>query len=218
MNGFSPYIIPPLLCLLTGYSLALVSLIWGRFKKENSLLALICVWWTLLSYAFIFHNIENNQEKVMVVERFVHTLYVFAPVVTILFFQVIADRVNKILILICLVISIVLAFFVQTPYYFYGFYTYHWGMIARGGAAFQIFTLYGFITTLYILFLFIQKIKVEKNHIIRLKISLFCIFFISNFNIHQRSGHAWNRFLSFQQLYFCSAWNYDLRDIKVQAG
>lgn len=180
MNGFSPYIIPPLLCLLTGYSLGIVSLIWGKFKRENILLSLICFWWTLLSYAFIYHNIENDHQKVMEAERIIHTLYVFAPVVTVLFFQVIADRINKIITFICLTASIIFAFLVQTPYYFFGFYTYHWGMIARGGAAFQAFTVYAALATLYIIFLFIQKIRVEKNHVIRLKIYyLFSAYFLS---------------------------------------
>ena len=180
MNGFSPYIIPPLLCLLTGYSLGIVSLIWGKFKRENILLSLICFWWTLLSYAFIYHNIENDHTKVMEAERIIHTLYVFAPVVTVLFFQVITDRINKIITFICLTASIIFAFLVQTPYYFFGFYTYHWGMIARGGAAFQAFTVYAALATLYIIFLFIQKIRVEKNHVIRLKVYyLFSAYFLS---------------------------------------
>lgn len=180
MNGFSPYIIPPLLCLLTGYSLGIVSLISGKLKKENIFLALICVWWTLLSYAFIYHNIVKDQEKVMSVERTVHTLYVFMPVITITFFQIITDGINKILIFSCFILSLVLAFFVHTPYYFYGFYVYHWGVIAKGGVAFKIFSTYATATTIYILILFIRKIRVEKNSVIRLKYYyLFTAFFLS---------------------------------------
>ncbi|HNX22852.1 MAG TPA: PP2C family protein-serine/threonine phosphatase [Spirochaetota bacterium] len=182
MNGFSPYIIPPLLCLLTGYSLAIVSLIWGKFKKENIFLALICFWWTLLSYVFIYHNIENNQEKVMAVERVVHTLYVFAPAVTITFFQIITNKVNKVFILLCSILSLILAFFVHTTYYFYGFYTYEWGMIAKSGAAFQVFSAYAALSTLYIFILFFKKVRVEKNNVIRLKFYyLFISYFLSAF-------------------------------------
>ncbi len=116
----------------------------------------------------------------MAVERVVHTLYVFMPVITITFFQIITDGINKILILSCFFLSLVLSFFVHTPYYFYGFYVYHWGMIAKGDIAFNVFSAYAAITTFYILIIFIKKIRTEKNHVIRLKYYyLFTAFFIS---------------------------------------
>jgi len=180
MKGFSLYIIPPILCLLTGYSLAIVSLLWGKLRRENLLLALICFWWTLLSYAFIYHNIESDLQKIMRFERILHTLYVFAPVISIIFFQFITDKVNRIIIFFCMGISITLMFFVYTPYYFYGFYTYEWGVIAKGGPALHVFSVYAVASTFYILFLFITKIRVEKNHVIKLKFYyLFTAYFIS---------------------------------------
>lgn len=180
MNGFSPHIIPPVLCLLTGYTLAVMSLIWGKLRKENILMAFMCIWGTLLSYPFIYHSIESDHQKIMEVERIIHTLYVFYPLITVLFFQIITDKINKGIIFICSVISLVLALFVHTPYYFNGFYIYSWGMIARGGTAFILFALYGTAVTLYILVLFIRKIISEKNHVIRLKFYyFFAAFFIS---------------------------------------
>lgn len=178
MNGLSPYIIPPVLCLLTGYSLAIVLLIWGRSRRENILLALMCFWGTLLSYSFIYHTLEHDQAKVLQVDRMVHTLYVFFPVISILFFQVITDTINKAMIAVCFIISIVLLFFVHTPYYFSGFYTYNWGMIDKGRIAFQIFAIYGASATLYIILLFIKKIRAEKNHVVRLKYYYFFTAFI----------------------------------------
>ncbi len=174
MDNFSTFIIPPILCLVTGYFLATISVIWGKVKKESILLALICFWWTLLSYSFIYHNIETDQARVMTVERIVHTFYVFAPFVSIAFFQVTIDRVNKAVLFGSLVISTALAFFVRTPYYFYGFYTYRWGMIARGGVAFQAFSLYGIAVSVYLFIIFFKRIREEENHLIRLK--LFYLF------------------------------------------
>ncbi len=116
----------------------------------------------------------------MTVERTVHTLYVFAPVVTMLFFQVITDRINKVIIFLCFIFSSILAFFVHTPYYFNGFYTFEWGIIPKGGVALRIFTAYAICSTIYILTLFIIKIRDEKNHVIRLKFYyLFTAFFSS---------------------------------------
>jgi len=180
MKELSPYIIPPLLCLLTGYSLAIVALIWGKFKRENILLALICVWWTLLSYTLMYYTIENNPQKLMTMERIIHTLYVFAPAITMLFFQVITDKVNRVIIILCFIISLLLAFLVHTPYYFNGFYIYEWGVIARGGIALLAFLIYATVSTFYILALFINRIMVEKNHVIRLKFYyLFTAYFMS---------------------------------------
>ncbi|PKL16381.1 MAG: hypothetical protein CVV49_16580, partial [Spirochaetae bacterium HGW-Spirochaetae-5] len=179
MKGISPYIIPPLLCLITGYSLGIVSLIWGKFKKENMLLVLICFWWTLLSYPFIYHNIETDPDKIMRFERIIHSLFVFMPVVSVLFFQVIINKVNKSIITACFAVSFTLLFFVHTPHYFYGFHTYKWGMIAKGGLAFNAFSLYALLSTLYILRLFITEIFSETNHVIKLKYYyLFTSYFI----------------------------------------
>ncbi len=179
MKGISPYIIPPLLCLITGYSLGIVSLIWGKFKKENILLVLICFWWTLLSYPFIYHNIETDPVKVMNFERIIHSLFVFLPVVSISFFQVITDKVNKLIIGASLAASLFLLPFVHTDHYFYGFYTYEWGMIAKGGPAFNAFTLYALLSTIYIFFLFITEIIIENNHVKKLKYYyLFTAYFI----------------------------------------
>lgn len=181
MKNYSLYIIPPLLCLITGYSLAIISIIWGKVKKESILLALTCFWWTLLSYAFIYHNIETDLDKILFVEKIVHTLYVFSPVISIIFFQVITDRINKLLIALCTALSLGLALLVHTPLYFQGFNAYQWGIIAKGsGPALRVFALYGFLTTLYIVYLFIKKIRVEKNHFVRLKIYyLFTAYFLS---------------------------------------
>jgi hypothetical protein len=71
-------------------------------------------------------------------------------------------------------------YFVQTPYYFTGFHTYHWGIIARGGAAFHVFSVYGVSATIYIFFIFLNKIKEEHNPVIRLKFYyLFAAYFLS---------------------------------------
>lgn len=180
MSSISPYIIPPILCLVAGYFLATISVIWGKVRKEGITLGILCVWWTLLSYSFIYHNLETVPAKVMVVERIIHTLYVFVPVVSIAFFQIIIERVNKYVLLACFLISTILAVFVQTPYYFYGFYTYRWGMIARGGAAFLAFSAYGMVSFFYLIVIFIRRIRFEENHLIRIKLYyLFAACFIS---------------------------------------
>lgn len=178
MNNFSPYIIPPVLSLLTGYSLAAVSLGWGKLRNENILLALVCFWWTLLSYIFIYHNIVSEPEKVIIVEHIVHTIYVFIPAVTLLFFQVITDQVKKILIITCFLASLLFAILVHTPWYINGFYFYNWGMVARGGPAFYVFSVYAIGITLYIFYFIMKRIFIETNPVTKLKLNYLFISFV----------------------------------------
>lgn len=176
----NPYIIPPVLSLITAYILAAVSITRKRLTEENILLALICILWSLLSWAFIWHNIEKDAAVIMNAERIVHTIYVFAPVFSLYFFQKITGYRNRTILYFSFGYSAVIAVFVQTDYYFYGFHYYSWGMIAKGGPAFIMFSLYGTILTLYIFYLFIKKLTNEKNRVIRLKINYLAIsYFIT---------------------------------------
>ncbi len=180
MINYTPYIIPPLLSLITGYILAAISITRKNLTEENILLSMTCIWWTLLSWAFLWHNIESDTATIMRAERVVHTFYAYVPVVSLLFFQKITGYKNRVLLYGSLTFSTVIAIFVQTDLYFYDFYYYPWGMIAKGGPAFIIFSLYATIISLYIFYLFIKKIKTEKNRVVRLKINYMAFsYFIS---------------------------------------
>lgn len=180
INGFSPYIIPPVLSLITAYTLAVVSITRKKLNEENILLSLICIWWSLLSWAFIWHNIEKDDSVIMSAERIIHTLYVFVPALSLQFFQKITGYKNRPLLYGSFLFSTIIALFVHTELYFYGFHYYSWGMIAKGGPVFHIFSLYGALITLYIFYLFINKLKTEKNRVVRLKLNYLAIsYFLS---------------------------------------
>jgi hypothetical protein len=171
--NISPYIIPPILSLVTAYSLAFVAIIKDRFKNENILLALLCVWWTLVSWAFISHHLIEDRDTLLHIERIIHFFYVYNPPLTILFFQTITGQKKLSITIPAFIISFIFSFFVFTDYYFYGFYEYSWGLIAKNGPAMQAFALYAFAATVYIFTLFIRKYRIEKNPIIRLKLNYF---------------------------------------------
>jgi len=179
--NISPYIIPPALSLLTAYSLAFVAIAKDRFKSENILLALLCVWWTLVSWAFISHHLIEDWQTLLKIERFIHFFYVYNPPLTILFFQTITGQKRLPIIIPGFIFSFILSLFVFTDYYFYSFYEYRWGLIAKTGPIFQIFSLYAFAATIYIFSLFINKYKTETNPVIRLKLNYFftsCFFLV----------------------------------------
>ncbi len=180
MKTISPYIIPPILSLLTAYALAAMALVRGRVRYENILFALICVSWTLPSTSFVFHHLLADEKTLMTVERTVHTFYVLMPALSVLFFQRVTDQKNKYIIAVFFTIAIAISATVHTEYYFYAFYVYDWGRIARGGVAFTVFYSYGLIATLYIMWLFANKYRKEKNSVVRVKISyLFLAYFLS---------------------------------------
>ena len=169
MPNVSLYIIPPILSLVVGLFLAALSLVKGKLKRENVLLSVICVWWTLLSWAFICHHLIDDEQTLLAIERGVHCLYVFIPAVTLLFFQIIMNRRWNVLVIVCFGISAVLSVFTFTDYYFYGFYRYSWGLIAKNGAAFRAFSLYATVVTVYIFIFVANKIRGEKNPVNRVK-------------------------------------------------
>ncbi len=83
----SIFIIPPALYLLTGFSLALLSIVKGRRNYENILFGALCICFSLLSIAFLSHFIFwGDMVLIMKIERAIHVLYVFLPAVSIAFF------------------------------------------------------------------------------------------------------------------------------------
>lgn len=169
----SPYIIPPVLSLLTAYSLALVALIRDRLKNEKILLALVCIWWTMVSWAFISHQLIESRKTLLNIERCIHFFYVYNPPITILFFQSVTGQKKLSVIIPGFILSFLISLFVFTDYYFYGFHEYNWGLIAKTGPVFQVFTLYGLGATIYIFTLFIKKYREENNPVTRLKLNYF---------------------------------------------
>ena len=53
LDRLNIYMLPPFLSLLVGFSLAAISVIKGKFKTENVLFSLVCVWYSLISPVFI---------------------------------------------------------------------------------------------------------------------------------------------------------------------
>ena len=180
MKTISPYIIPPMISVITAYALAVMALLRGKLKYERVLFALICVGCTFPSVAFIFHYLMSDEKILMGIERVAHTFYVFLPALLVLFFQKETDHSNRYVATVFFLAAIILAGFVHTEYYFYAFYLYDWGRVARGGSAFTAFCLYAVVATFYIIWLVAYKYLKEKNSIIRIKISyLFLAYFLS---------------------------------------
>ena len=43
IENLSPYILPPLLSLIVGITLAVISLVKGKFERDNILFSMVCI-------------------------------------------------------------------------------------------------------------------------------------------------------------------------------
>ncbi len=178
-DNLSIFILPPLISLIVGLTLAGLSLIKGRITRESILFALLCIWWSLLAPVFISHFfLRGNLEAIMNIERAVHLLYVFIPAINLIYFYHILEIRHRKMIWIFLALSTGLAVLTQTDYYITGLNKYPWGYIARGGIALQFFGLYSMFGMIYLIVIFIKRFRREHNEIRRLKIKYILLSFL----------------------------------------
>jgi serine phosphatase RsbU (regulator of sigma subunit) len=169
-GSFSPYIIPPALCLVTGLTLAAISVFKGSFKSENVLFSLVCVWLVLLSPVFILHHLISDTSVILTIERVFHFFYVFIVPITVVFFHrtlgIIRPRLEKA----AFAASALIAAFVPTRLYIDGLHSYGWGYIAKGGPVFSVFGALCLAALVYGVVICVRRISGEANPIIRAKI------------------------------------------------
>jgi PAS domain S-box-containing protein len=188
------YLIPPVLFLLTGFSIAIFSLAKGKRQRDTVTFALMCLWWSLLSIAFIAHHIfKGNPEIIMTIERMIHCVYVFIPAIGVQFFHAIISHRNRAIVIVTLIVSALVSISTFSDYYIFGLWEYRWGYIAKGGVVFQFFGVYSLIITIYGIVLFIEKMRTETDPAARLKllylmVSMFIIAFMSLCNIPAMNG------------------------------
>jgi serine phosphatase RsbU (regulator of sigma subunit) len=176
----SIYIVPPLLSIISGWSLAAVSLVKGKLRTENVLFSLVCIWWTLMPMVFLSHHIfKGDIELIMTVERTFHFFYVYMPAILLLYLQKSFDLNKKYLVASSFVLSFFISLFVPTKYYISELYTYNWGYSAKGEIVFVIFGAGAFAQLLYVIWFFIGKVKTVQNYTERLKLKYILLSFIA---------------------------------------
>ena len=169
---FNVFMIPPLLSLAIGLSLTILSIVKGKFRKENILFSLVCIWWScLLPPIFIAHHLFKGDEALILsLERVIHFFFVYFPVVLMAYLNNILKLQKNYLIWITAGISFVISLFTTTEYYISGLYSYNWGYMAKGGIVFNIFGVYGMIVTAYLAVVGSRKLRTETNYIMKIKI------------------------------------------------
>lgn len=170
LSKLNIFMIPPFLSLVAGAMLAGISVVKGKFERENILFSLVCVWYTLLAPAFLMHHLVESEALILRIERCIHLVYVFIPFVNLVFFHHILGLKRRPIEVAAFALSAVIAVSTQTEYYFNGLYKFSWGYIAKGGVFFQIFGTYSFISILYGVVMIVLRVRTETNQVVRLKI------------------------------------------------
>ncbi len=179
LDDLSPYIIPPLLSFAIQLALAGLVLTRGLRRPENIRLAVVSFWWSLLAPIFIAHHIVTDEALLLKIERSVHFVYVFVTPVTLHFIHRVYGLSRLPLVLALGLVSAVFAYFTTTDAYFYGFYKFEWGTIARGGPAFDLFGLYTVLGLIYGLGVCFLQLRRETGQLARLKIKYITFSFLT---------------------------------------
>ncbi len=159
MENQTLYLIPPILSLLVCLVLAGISIFTKPRTVEHKLFSILCIWYGLLSPAFICHHLLDSVSQIMAVERFIHFFYVFLPAVTILVVHHLLGVRQKTVVFGAFFLSGLLAVTTPTDFYIFGLYKYNWGYIAKGGPAFQLFGIYGLVALVYIITRTLRQVK-----------------------------------------------------------
>lgn len=167
---FSIYILPPILSLTIGLSLAVIAVIKAKLHSENILFSFVCIWWSLLSIPFICYHLIQDEQILLTIERYTHFFYVYIPAINILFFQRLIQIQKPYLNTTCFFVSFLISLTTFSDLYINGLYHYNWGYIAKGGLFFQIFGAYSMIATIYMSVLIFIEMAKETNKIRRIKI------------------------------------------------
>lgn len=163
------YLIPPVISIYLSFCIAIISICKSR-DSLNILFSVICSFWAITSIAYIAHQFTENTTQIILIERIVHFIYCYAPLIHIVFFHKLLNIKNNKIVFGLLPISIILSVLTFTDFYIYGLTKYNWGYIAKTGQAFYFFLLYSIIVSVYIIICVSLSLMNEKNDISKLKL------------------------------------------------
>ncbi|GEM_PF-998115 len=168
-SSLNPYLIPPVLYLLAGFGLVGLALSRRPLRRENVVFALLCLWYCLLEPVFIIHQLTDDREFILKVERAAHCVYVYLPAVQVLFFHTVLGLRRSKITAACFVTSFLISLTTPTDAYITGLHTFSWGYMAKGGWAFQVFCIYGLFVLGYSLWLLITAFRHQDNPVVKRK-------------------------------------------------
>lgn len=162
------YAVAPWLSVLTGLSIAVLAA--RRGKAENLLFALACLLWSAVPGTYIPHYLSLPTQTILQLDRWIAMIYGFLPFANIIFFHVMLQRRLLVVEVAAFFLSVASSLLALHECYYPSMLEYSWGMIAKGGACFNLFALYSAAGTAYTIWLVWFRLKSETNQALRLKI------------------------------------------------
>ena len=165
------YAIPPILGFLVLISLTLISILRGGKNPTNTLFAGICLTGALVNADMVLVSTISDKTLALTIDRILHFFFVLGLPVYIQFihsFLHISGR--RWLVSAAFLVSFIFIFFVPSDLFISGFQHYNFGVIAKAGPAYYVFSLIAGMIIFYclaILFVSMRKAKdnQEKNRI-----------------------------------------------------
>lgn len=179
LSRLNIYMVPPVLSIVTGITLAVIAVVRGRFRSENAIFGLVVLWFTMMSPLFLLHHIFPGQfDLLLAIERKVHAFYVFLPFMVYLYVYKAFNFGKVWLLVVSFILCALISATTFTDLYLQGFYVYQWGYIAKGGIAFQAFGLYGTLTFIVFIVFFAWRFNRSTDPADRLKLRYIILSFL----------------------------------------
>lgn len=159
------YITPPVIGFFVMMALASISVLRAERNRTNILFAVICFLGGLINIDTALVSLARGGKSILWFDRSVHFLFVFIVPVYIQFIHSFLNiKGRRWLPAAAYACSAFLLFFVPTDLYFSGYYTYFFGVIAKAGPVFHVFSLAIAATVAYCLYGLIAALRSETDN------------------------------------------------------
>ncbi|MBN1613637.1 MAG: GAF domain-containing protein [Deltaproteobacteria bacterium] len=146
------HVIPPILGFFVMIGLSLVSMLRGRRNPTNRLFAVVAFLGALLNADVALITLIPDKGLALHLERFTYLFFVFSVPVYIQFVHTFLGMSGRRWIeILAYLFAVGLLFFIPTPHFIAGFHYYRFGVIAKGGPAFHVYSVGTTFTVIYCL-------------------------------------------------------------------
>jgi len=145
-----PYGLPPLISFLVALYLSTISLKFGQNRPESLIFGIMCMIIGFLNMDILLNCIVQNEVVGLQLNRWDHAFLVFSPAIYLHLVSLVIKRNGKrIPLYFAYTFSMFLLPFTQTDYYIHSMNHYYWGLFAKSGIVFHIFSFYSSIVLVY---------------------------------------------------------------------
>jgi len=159
------YVIPPILGFFVMIGLALISMLRGRRNPTNMLFAVLALLGALLNADVALITINPDKKLALELERLTYLFFAFSVPVYIQFVHTFLGITGRRWIeILAYLFALCLLFFIPTPLFIAGFHYYSFGVIAKGGPVFHVYSVITTFTVVYCLLTLYAGMKAARDN------------------------------------------------------